>query len=74
MRKYLKTLLNAGKASLGMCLRVLVVTPKKGELKSQQVQHRGVGKGRGKGLILGKELKNIICLSKDVGRGHHGCL
>lgn len=71
MRKYLRTLLNSGEASLGMCCRVLVFAPKKGEFKSQQVQHRGVGKGRGKVPILGKELKNIICawprmLGEDV--------
>lgn len=37
------------------------VYPKKGEFKPQQVQHRGVGKGREE-PILGKELKNIICV------------
>lgn len=29
MRRYLRTLLNAGEASLGMCHRVLVFSPKR---------------------------------------------
>lgn len=62
---------DSAKCSLGMCHRVLVFTPKKGEFKLQQVQLRGAGKGRGKGPILGKELKNTICfwprmLGEDV--------
>lgn len=42
---------DSAKCPLGMCHRVLVFAPKKGEFKSQQVQHRGAGKGRGKGLF-----------------------
>lgn len=62
MRKYLSTLRNAGEISLGTCHRVLVFAPKRLSLNQSRCSKGLLGRAGEKGPILGKEIKNIICV------------
>lgn len=54
--------------SSGLC-------PQKAEFKSQQVQQRVAGKGRGKGAYFRQgDKKYHLCLAEEVGRGRDACL
>lgn len=62
MRKYLSALQNVRETSLGMCHEVLVCAPKRLSLNCGRCGKVSLGRAGGKGPILGKEMKNILCV------------